>query len=103
MTRVTKWNGTGDKGTNRNLSEQQIDDFLTQCSAITTTSGNNSKYYVGLSVGEAKYNGKVCLKVIAGYGATTAQATTHKPTFHVQVDNMTTCPPSLNTWLLPDK
>jgi hypothetical protein len=50
MERVTKWNGTGDKGTVRNLSEQQIGAFLTQCSQITTTSGGNARYYVGLYV-----------------------------------------------------
>jgi len=100
--KVKRWDGKLDKGTHKGLTAAQIEDFLQQCAAIQTKS-QSQRYEVGISVGEQKYQGQLCIKVINFFGQTTSQATTHKPTFHVTVPGMAPCPQSLQGWLLPDK
>jgi len=44
--------------------------FTVGTGAHAPQSGKNSRYLVGVSVGEARFDGKVCLEVITTFGAT---------------------------------
>jgi hypothetical protein len=85
---AASWDGHSDKGKKVQLTPQKAVQLMDGLGAITTQSGSNQRFYVGFSEGETKYNGHVCIKAIAGYSQQVSQATTHHPTYHFEVKNL---------------
>lgn len=100
---LQKWDRKSDQGKLVTLTESEMENLVHGLDQILSKSGKSSKYFVGLSVGESKYNSHVCIKAIAGYGKEVGFKTGHKPTYHFEVTNQVEIPASLKSRQLAEK